>query len=190
MAARRSDSIAAHICAHPMSRQLTDTPPGLNRTQTWVLQAACDETIRLGTHRLTLSQVVYRLQWMKDSAQVAERALDTLSKHGYLVADDQPELPETVLTVTHKGFEAYALRCIDGYAERASRVLTWLARNGSGWNTRDVAHGCGISEFLAAHILEMAEASGLIHLTRQNCYVVVKQVNSGLRQQILGIGGR
>lgn len=187
MAAKRSDSNLSQICTHPISRQLVNNPSGLTSAQTWVLRAACDEAIRLGTHRMTLDQVAARLwSWMPDPVQAVDQAIEPLTKRGYLVADDQPELAETILHVTREGFEAYATRYIEGYAERSSRVLTWLAINGAGYNAVDIAHACGVIEFLVLHILDMAEASALIRLNRQPHYVVVAEVLAGWRRQLTG----
>src|SRR5687768_9770096 len=105
MATRQSETNVSSICSHPNSRQLFDNPPGLNGTQTRVLQAACDEAIRLGTLRLTVRDIVGRLSWMKDPAQTVDGSLDQLVKRQYLIVDDQPELAETVIHVTLFGFQ-------------------------------------------------------------------------------------
>jgi hypothetical protein len=188
MATRQSEPNFSSICSHPISRQLVNNPPGLNGTQTRVLQAACDEAIRLGTVRLTVREIVARLSWMKDPAEAVDGSLDQLVKRRYLVVDEQPELAETVIHVTRTGFEAYASRFVDGYAVLSSRALSWLAANGAGYNALDVAHACGITEFLATHILEMAEDSALIRLTRHSHYTVVSDVLPQLRWQISGKG--
>ena len=74
MARALGDNLS-QICAHPISRQLVNNPPGLNAVQTRVLQAACDEAIRLGTHRMTLDQVAARLwSFMPDPVQAVEQA--------------------------------------------------------------------------------------------------------------------
>jgi hypothetical protein len=188
MATRQSETNVSSICSHPNSRQLFDNPPGLNGTQTRVLQAACDEAIRLGTLRLTVRDIVGRLSWMKDPAQTVAGSLDQLVKRRYLVVDDQPELAEAVIHVTLAGFQEYAIRFVDGYAELSSRALSWLAANGAGYNALDVAHACGISEFLVTHILEMAEASASIRLSRYPHYLVVSEVLPQLRWQMSGKG--
>ena len=188
MVTRQSESNLSSICSHPISRQLIDNPPGLNGMQTRVLQAACDEAIRLGALRLTVREIVARLSWMKEPAQAVDGSLDQLVERRYLVVDDQPELAETVIHVTRTGFEAYATRFVDGYALLSSRALGWLAANGPGYNALDVAHACGISEFLATHILEMAEESALIRLTRHSHYMVVSEVFPQLRWQMSGTG--
>jgi hypothetical protein len=188
MATRQSEPNLSSICSHPISRQLVNNPPGLNGTQTRVLQAACDEAIRLGTLRLTVREIVARLSWMSDPAQAVEGALDQLMTRRYLIVDEQPELAETVIHVTRDGFEAYATRFVDGYALLSSRVLGWLAANGPGYNALDIAHACGVSEILATHILEMAEQSALIRLTRYSHYAVVSEVRSQLRRQMSGKG--
>jgi hypothetical protein len=127
---------------------------------------------------------------MSDPAQAVEGALDQLIARRYLVVDDQPELAETIVHLTLAGFEAYAVRFVDGYAGLSSNVLNWLAANGAGYNALDVAHACGVSEFLATHILEMAEASGLIRLRRHSHYMVVSEVLPQLRWQLSGKGFR
>lgn len=188
MATRHSASNVSSICTHPISRQLVNNPPGLNGMQTRVLQAACNEAIRLGTHRLTVREIVASLSWMPEAAQAVDGALDHLVTPGYLIVDDQPELAETVIHVTLAGFEAYATRFVDRYAELSSRVLGWLAANGANYNALDVAHACGISEVLATHILEMAEQSALIRLSRYPNYLVVSEVRPQLRWQMSGKG--
>ena len=190
MATRQSASNVASICEHPISRQLVDNPPGLNGTQMRVLQAACIEAIRIGGLRLTVSEIVAGLHWMSDPAAAVEGALDQLVARRYLVVDDAPELPEAIVHVTQDGFEAYASRFVDGYAEISSRVLSWLAANGAGYNALDVAHACGVGEFIATHILEMAEASGLIRLKRYPHYMLVSEVLPQLRWQLSGGGFR
>lgn len=187
---RSADREPPVICTHLSSPQLVDCPRGLTVAATRVLQSACDEAVRTGTFRLSSRQVAARLGWMAQADHVVERSIDALVSGGYLVADDQPDLPDTMLHLTRMGFESYATRYVNRYLELSSRVLCWLAERGEGHNARDAAHACGVSEFLAAHILEMAASSALIDLQRRPHYVVVSAVSPVLRRIVRGVVSR
>ena len=113
-----------------MSRAMIGRPPGLDWPQTFVLKAAGDVAMERWERRLTLDQVAHRLAvTTRIARRQIEAALGPLGAGDYLYADDAPENPEIVLTLTSKGLEEYCYRFVQGYGRVSLEVLAFVCRD-------------------------------------------------------------
>jgi hypothetical protein len=159
---------------------------GLDWVQTCVLKAACDVARRLADRRLTLDQVQEHLAPATHiSREQIEATLGPLCERGYLVADDDPHNPEIVIQVMRKGLEEYCYRFVRGYGRINLDVLRRACQD-VGADVVELAHRSGEDELLVEHILDVAEGTGLLRLSRSGPYTVVTEIKPQLRRLISG----
>lgn len=169
----------------PAGRAAVSRPVGLDWVQTFVLKAVGDLAMAYWDRRLTVGHVLVPLAGMGIERRLVESALDPLSAHGYVFADDAPGNPEIVLLLTAKGLEAYCQTFVRDFRRVGPEILKLLCQD----VRRDVVELAGLSgqpELLVEHVLDDAHARGLLRLKKRDHYIVVEEVRPHLRRWLSG----
>jgi hypothetical protein len=160
--------------------------PGLDWQQTYVLKATGDLAMELWECRLTLSDVAERLALKTGiSRRQIEQALGPLSERGYLHADDAPGHPEIMLQLMPNGLDEYCYRFVRGYGSARLDVLRMICKD-VGYDVHELARRTGHPALLIEHILDGAQAEGLLRVMKHGQYVRVTEIRPQLRRIVSG----
>ncbi len=159
--------------------------PGLTSQQTCVLKAIGSLAMEYRERRLTVGHVTVPLAGMGIGRRQVEHALDPLAAHGYLYADDAPGNPEIMLLLTDKGLDAYCQAFVRDYRRIGPEILRLLCQDMQR-DVMELARLSGHPELLVEHVLDDAQAQGLIRAKKQGHYIVVTWISPHLRRWLSG----